>query len=102
MPASQRRSRPSDGVWLRTCYKPGSDAGFAAVQESCLNEFSGALVLNDAELYDFGDDWQRIFSVMPQLLTGSSDAQTHREMKEEALQEAKQAVIDDRSSTAED
>lgn len=103
VPASQRRGLASDGFWLRTCYKPGSDAAFTAAREACLSDLSLSIVLDDAGLYDFGDDWQRIFSVMPQLLTcsGMTDAQTYREAKETALQEAKQAVIDDREIAVE-
>lgn len=57
-------------LFLRTYYSPGSDDAFEAVVRIC-NE-SGApyhqRFLSDAARYSYGEDWQRLFSLMPQLL----------------------------------
>jgi hypothetical protein len=58
-------------IWLRTCYGEGTDE----VHQRLLDELNLDLaieveqnILNDAELYDYGDDWQQIFEVMPERL----------------------------------
>lgn len=80
-PAVERLQAPMDGIWLRTCYRAGSDGTFSALLQSAnVNELSQSLVLNDASLYDFGHDgWQRIFARMPQLVESRSTAQNYKE-----------------------
>ncbi len=55
---------------LRTYYGPGSDDAFEAVVRIC-NESGEPYhqrFLSDAARYSYGEDWQRLFSLMPQLL----------------------------------
>jgi hypothetical protein len=58
-------------VWLRTCYDEGSDRA----HEDLLGKVNIDLaleveenVLDDATLYAYGDDWHRIFEVIPERL----------------------------------
>ncbi|CAI4215994.1 unnamed protein product [Parascedosporium putredinis] len=67
---------PDDYYFLRTHYGGGSDDD--AKLEEWLNqdpcegvelnpEDKWWVVLDDAELFDFGDDWQRVYKVLPEL-----------------------------------
>lgn len=58
-------------IWLRTCYDEGSDEG----HQKLLCELNEELaldvdenMLDDATLYDYGDNWRRIFEVVPERL----------------------------------
>ncbi|RMY46582.1 hypothetical protein D0865_09203 [Hortaea werneckii] len=58
-------------IWLRTCY----DEGTAGAHQRLLNELNEEMalevdqnILDDAALYDYGDDWCRIFEVVPERL----------------------------------
>lgn len=73
----QRRLALPDGitgfgvVWLRTCYD--DDEAYAQLfarlnTDVALESFSN--VLDDGELYDFGEDWSRIFNFIPERLLG--------------------------------
>ena len=66
-------------VWLRTCYKPGSDDLHVKLLSSLaprdLAEVVGSsdnvsYVLDDSSLYDYGSDWLRIFVRIPELPQG--------------------------------
>lgn len=100
VPPTDRELAPEYGIWLRTCYSPESDAAFALL-ESDLTRFEPALVLDDASQYNFGEDWQRIFQRMPQLVHNGVSAQTYSENKQAALQEALDGEEEDRAQAAE-
>ncbi|KAI6914284.1 hypothetical protein KC318_g644 [Hortaea werneckii] len=58
-------------IWLRACYDEGTDGA----HQRLLNELNEELalevdqnILDDAALYDYGDDWRRIFEVVPERL----------------------------------
>ncbi|KAM0717801.1 hypothetical protein Q7P37_006133 [Cladosporium fusiforme] len=58
-------------IWLRTCYDEGTDEA----HQNLLNELNQELalevdenILDDAALYNYGDDWRRIFEVIPERL----------------------------------
>jgi hypothetical protein len=93
------RARPYDErnagyvIWLRTHYGPGSDDVFEAVMDSASGELpplenvrggdfpEAAYSFSNAARYDYGDDWQRVFGRMPQLLgTPSSDYEEKRSL----------------------
>jgi len=47
-------------------------------------------LLNDADLYDFGNEWQKVFSVLPELLDPTEsvlDTDSVNQMKEDAMNE---------------
>lgn len=58
-------------IWLRTCYSEGSDEAHRKLLDR-LNWDQALeleeLILDDAALYEYGDDWHRIFEVMPERL----------------------------------
>ncbi|KAI7565541.1 hypothetical protein KC343_g6073 [Hortaea werneckii] len=58
-------------IWLRTCYDEGTDGA----HQRLLNELNEEMalevdqnILDDAALYNYGDDWCRIFEVVPERL----------------------------------
>ncbi|AEO67624.1 9d292cb1-dc2c-478e-9732-1b4dbd51ef8b [Thermothielavioides terrestris] len=60
---------------LRTYYGAGSDAVFDAVVQTC-RAFGGVgpeCVFSDAARYNYGEDWRRVFGLMPQLLECHDD-----------------------------
>lgn len=73
-------------VWLRTCYQPSSEAAFSAITTHLQDKLRKVTVLNDASLYDFGPNWERIFLRMPQLLETSESADEFEESVQEALE----------------
>ena len=44
-------------------------------------------IFNDASLYDFGSDWQRVFLLWPELLRNVSNVDEHEEMIQEELED---------------
>jgi hypothetical protein len=58
-------------IWLRTCYHEDSDEAHQRLLDR-LNWDQALeleeLILDDVALYDYGDDWDRIFEVVPERL----------------------------------
>lgn len=64
-------------IWLRTCYQPGSDILHEQLLSSLPYSIDEATdgegeecLLDDQNLYDYGDDWTRIFRRLPELVKG--------------------------------
>ena len=60
-------------IWLRTCYDEGSDALHAALLDKLNIELALDVkenILDDPDLYDWNDDWHKIFEIMPERLFG--------------------------------
>ena len=58
-------------IWLRTCYDEGTDQAHQNLLNVLNEELALELkenILDDAALYDYGDDWRRIFEVVPERL----------------------------------
>lgn len=82
-----------NAVWLRTDYSPDSDDQ----HEELMSKFdvedavgSRHNLLNDADLYDFGNEWQKVFSVLPELLDPTNnmlDTDWVNQMKEDVMNE---------------
>ena len=74
---------------LRTYYGPGSDDAFEAVVKIC--EVYGGIrpecVFSDAARYGYGEDWQRLFGRMPQLLECDDGYEEERAAKFAEAQE---------------
>jgi hypothetical protein len=70
--AKQQREILKGHPWLRTCYTEGSDELHNALLRDYnpREAFNGKLILDDALLYSYGNDWFKIFSVLPELLLG--------------------------------
>jgi GAF domain-containing protein len=82
-------------IWLRTCYDEGTDE----VHRRLLTELNVDLalelaenILDDAALYDYGDDYRRIFEVAPGRLLEETlddvDARDPPEERETRIREA--------------
>ena len=63
-----------EAIWLRTHYGDGSDAKFAewrAMDEDYDPQYDEKVVLwtvlDDAAVFNFGDEWWRVFDVLPEL-----------------------------------
>ena len=59
-------------VWLRTCYREGTDAQHEALVEHIDMEMAvdrDERLLNDAILYDFGNHWEKVLEYVPELIT---------------------------------
>lgn len=86
-------------IWLRTCYDEGSDEAHQKLLDE-LN-WDTALeveenILDDAALYDYGDDWHRVFEVSPERLGFAEtpddlEGMTTPEQHETSLLEAQRA-----------
>lgn len=60
-------------IWLRTCYDEGTDEAHQKLLNVLNEELALEVeenILDDAALYDYGDDWRRIFEVVPERLFG--------------------------------
>lgn len=58
-------------IWLRTCYDEGTEEAHQRLLDALDSELALDLdenILDDATLYDYGDDWRRIFEVVPERL----------------------------------
>ncbi|KFY89174.1 hypothetical protein V500_05906 [Pseudogymnoascus sp. VKM F-4518 (FW-2643)] len=80
-------------VWLRTDYPGGTDDAHESLVEHV--DFCNAVddedrLLDDEELYNFGDDWKRILDVFPELVSYRDEAWTSQQ---ESLQEAEDNLI---------
>ncbi|WQF83339.1 hypothetical protein CDEST_08353 [Colletotrichum destructivum] len=82
--AHQYLGRGNQYIILRTYYGQDSDDKMAAIledeedgDESLDPEDNWWRVLDDAQLFDFGDDWQQIFEILPELV-GHRGQQIHR------------------------
>jgi hypothetical protein len=73
--------------WLRTSYEPSpsAEAAFSAIASALQDKFGENTIVDDPRLYDFGDDWQRIFLRAPQLLSVQQSFEEYNEALEEAL-----------------
>ncbi|KAH7091055.1 hypothetical protein FB567DRAFT_263506 [Paraphoma chrysanthemicola] len=54
-------------IWLRTCYAPGLARAYADMADFASEIVDNHQVLDDATLYDFGQNWDRILERMPSL-----------------------------------
>lgn len=62
------------GVRLRICYSEGSEPKHEAlVKDVEMEIYVDDRLLNDPDLYDYGDDWQRASDVMPEFLDVGCD-----------------------------
>jgi hypothetical protein len=95
------RQTPAERLWLRTCYQPSSDAAFSRIETHVKQKGGIEPILNDASLYNFGPDWQRIFLRMPQLLESGS-ADEYEESVKEALDFGIAAEAEDAELAEED
>jgi hypothetical protein len=66
--------RYDEAIWLRTYYGEGSDEKFAAwramdedYDPNFEEEHRAWTVLDDRERFDFGDEWWRVFDMLPEL-----------------------------------
>ncbi|OBT61051.1 hypothetical protein VE03_09141 [Pseudogymnoascus sp. 23342-1-I1] len=79
-------------VWLRTDYSEGTDDAHESLVENvdfCIVVDDEDRLLDDEELYNFGDDWRRILDVFPELVNSDGAYATHQEF----LQEAEEFLI---------
>lgn len=81
-------------TWLRTCYQPSTDAAFSEI-EACLNAKGDYSIFNDASLYDFGSNWEKIFLRMPQLLESYQSAEEYEESAKKAIEVGIEAEAED-------
>ncbi|KAL5044285.1 hypothetical protein BDW71DRAFT_209497 [Aspergillus fruticulosus] len=82
--------------WLRTAYEPSSEPAFSALATALETKFGDRdMLLDDPILYNFGDDWQRIFLRAPQLLEVRQSAEEYREDLEEALHPEDESDVSD-------
>ncbi|KAF2137667.1 uncharacterized protein K452DRAFT_291482 [Aplosporella prunicola CBS 121167] len=76
---TQERSVYGEAIWLRTCYLQGSDRRHEAMLRKvaetappedgpCSRIEKKHCVFDDSDRYDFGDDWARIFTHIPELV----------------------------------
>jgi hypothetical protein len=82
-------------IWLRTCYDEGTEEAHQRLLDELNSELALDLdenILDDATLYDYGDDWRRIFEVVPERLFEESlddaDMRTTPEDHEAQIREA--------------
>ncbi|KAI6881205.1 cytochrome protein, partial [Hortaea werneckii] len=60
-------------IWLRTCYDEGSDEAHKKLLKELDEDMALDVrqnVLDDAALYNYGEDWRRVFEVVPERLLG--------------------------------
>lgn len=96
-------------IWLRTCYDEGTDGAHQKLVDELNWEMALDVeenILDDAALYDYGDDWRRIFEVIPERLFGNTlddlDGMPTPEERDRLIREAQRNVnIDDIEDEAE-
>ncbi|OBT49127.1 hypothetical protein VE00_00032 [Pseudogymnoascus sp. WSF 3629] len=74
-------------VWLRTDYSEETDDAHESLVENvdfCIVVDDEDRLLDDEELYNFGDDWKRILHVFPELVNSNGAYATHQEFLQEA------------------
>jgi hypothetical protein len=104
---------PNDGhcwgvIWLRTCYDEGTDEAHQKLLNVLNEELALELeenILDDAALYDYGDDWRRIFEVVPERLLEESlrdnhNSQTASEERQAPMREMLRNLDIDEVTTA--
>jgi len=86
-------------VWLRTCYGEGTDEAHQRLLSGLNLDLALEMeenILDDAALYDWGDDWRRIFEVIPERsfeeVLDDGDARAAREEHEAWIQEAQREL----------
>lgn len=76
-------------IWLRTNYGEGSDGKFKAWYEEFLDGYGEQQedtipwsLLDDANVFDFADEWERVFDVLPELTGphGLKEQLNHRDL----------------------
>ncbi|KAJ5946734.1 hypothetical protein N7454_003573 [Penicillium verhagenii] len=78
--------------WLRTCYKPESEEAWTKIQSELEFNFGDLPpIYNDPALYNFGNNWEKIFLRTPQLLRNTCLAEEYEDDVAEALQEGIEA-----------
>ena len=80
-------------VWLRTDYLEGTDAAHESLLEHvdwCNAVDDEDRLLDDEDLYNFGDDWRRILDVFPELVSYSDEIWTSQQ---KSLQEAEDYLL---------
>jgi hypothetical protein len=101
-PVYERMYMPDNGLLLRTCYDntlAGSDANFHGIISTANTALAKSLVLNDASLYDFGSNWERVSTRMPQLLERRFvSAQAYRQRVQQALGDARKRDEEERQN----
>lgn len=58
-------------IWLRTCYGKGTDEAHQKLLKNLNEELALEVdenILDDVAVYDYNDDWHRIFEVIPERL----------------------------------
>jgi hypothetical protein len=104
---------PNDGhcwgvIWLRTCYDEGTDEAHQKLLNVLNEELALELeenILDDAALYGYGDDWRRIFEVVPERLLEESlrdnhNSQTASEERQAPMREMLRNLDIDEVTTA--
>ncbi|ROW05869.1 hypothetical protein VPNG_08045 [Cytospora leucostoma] len=80
-------------IWLRTWYGDGSDAAFSAFNE-VRDEETEYPVFQDAQRYNYGEDWKRFFTRAPQMLDPYSTSPVgYESTKQRALEECFQFEV---------
>ena len=74
-------------IWLRTCYDEGTDEAHQKLLAELNQDLALEVeenILDDKALYDYGDDWRRIFEVVPvRLFEETMDDASMRDPPEE-------------------
>lgn len=94
-------------IWLRTCYDEGTDEAHQKLLDVLDEELALEVkenILDDVALYDYGDDWRRIFEVVPERLFGEmlddADMRDTPEKHETPIREAQRNLhIDEVADT---
>lgn len=84
---------PEDEIWLRTCYfdRDGNstDAAHKALFAASDLPQEEELLFDDVTRYNYGSDWQRIFSRIPQFVCAHIGVEEFENIKAEALAEGR-------------
>lgn len=78
-------------IWLRTCYL--DDEAYKLLYDETRLQYhhtlwdEGFSVLDDHARFDFGREWQKIFSRVPQLVDSALTTEAYEKGKSEALEE---------------
>jgi hypothetical protein len=86
-------------IWLRTCYDESTDEAHQRLLDELNYDLALEVyenILDDAEHYNYTDDWRRIFEVVPERLLeetqDNADMRQKPEQHEAQIQEAKRKV----------
>jgi hypothetical protein len=95
-----------DVVWLRTCYSEGSEAKYRRILDDPDLDLAMAFgddkfLLDDARLYDFGEEWRKVLDVLPEMVVKpelreliQSEREKSREMVAGASEEERELVLE--------